>query len=100
MTHMKYFFVSISALFLFFVSCQETMPENVVTGVGELALTVQCADEVYSDKPMLKSASEINIDDFSIVIRKLVDEYGEELSTPKVWEDMISQSHPLRCQTM
>ena len=86
MTHMKYFFVSISALFLFFVSCQETMPENVVTGVGELTLAVQCADEVYSDKPMLKSASEINIDDFSIVIRKLVDEYGEELITPKVWE--------------
>lgn len=83
---MKYFFVSISALFLFFVSCQEPMPENVVTGVGELALTVQCADEVYSDKPMMKSGTALNIDDFSIVIRKLVDEYGEELSTPRVWE--------------
>lgn len=87
---MKYFIVPFLAISSLFFSCEEPEFETVVTGVGELTLTVQCDDEVYTDRPMVKSSSELNIDDFSIVIRKLIDEYGEELSAPKVWEYTVA----------
>ena len=90
MKQMKYFIVPFLALSFLFISCEENTPEAVATGVGELALTVQCDKASYIDRPLVKSSSEISIDDFSIVIRKLMDEFGEELSTPLVWNYTVA----------
>lgn len=90
MTDMKYIIVPFLALTLFLTGCQKRQ-DAVVTGVGELTLTVQCDEEDYSDKPMLKSETTSEIDDFMIIIRKLVDEYGETLATPIEWEYTVAE---------
>ena len=81
---MKKILLPFFAALLVFTGCNEEKLPVTTTGVGELTLTVGYSDSDFNDKPMLKSGAGLDISDFTIVIKKLSDEFGE--AADKTWE--------------
>lgn len=52
---------------------------------GELTLSVSCKADEYVDKLMLKSSTGLDTDNFSVVITKLFDEWGEAADWTNTW---------------
>ena len=64
--------------------CQryEYRPE---TKTGELTLSVSCNSDDYVDKLLVKSSEGLNTDNFTVVITKLFDEWGEAADWTNTW---------------
>ena len=56
-----------------------------VSKKGELTLSVSCKSDDFVDKPMVKSLEGLNTDNFTVVINKLQDEWGEASDWTGTW---------------
>lgn len=74
----KILFTLLATCVLF--GCEQKQETKVTTGVGDLTLEVTCNQDGFLDKPLIKSSASINTDDFSVVITKLENEFGEAVN--------------------
>ena len=67
-----------------FAGCQrhEYRP---VPKTGELTLSVSCSSDDFTDKLMVKSVEGVETDNFTVVITKLLDEWGEADNWTGTW---------------
>lgn len=76
--------MALIAAVVMFAGCQrhEYIP---VSKTGELTLSVSCKSDDFVDKLMVKSVGGINTDNFTVVITKLLDEWGEPSDWTGTW---------------
>ena len=77
---MKKILFVLVAMALLATGCDQKPAVKVSTGVGDLTLEVTCNQDGFVDKPMLKSLMDINTDEFTVVITKLENEYGDAVN--------------------
>lgn len=68
-------------------SCQQKTPVKPGDAKGSFVLSLTCATDEYTDKIMTKSdaGTFVNLEDFSITLNKLFDEYGEPSTWSSSW---------------
>ena len=68
-------------------SCQQKTPVKPGDAKGSFVLSLTCATDEYTDKIMTKSdaGTSVNLEDFSITLNKLFDEYGEPSTWSSSW---------------
>ncbi len=76
--------IALFAAMVVFAGCQRN-EYRPVSKKGQLTLSVSCKSDDFVDKPMVKSSLGINTDNFTVVIAKLLDEWGESSDWKQTW---------------
>ena len=72
---MKKILITLLAATTLFVACNKE-DEKISTGVGEITLSVKCGEDDYTDRLVVKSASNVDVNTFLVTLTKIEDEFA------------------------